>query len=41
VADVLAWYGIDEAAANATWPTLFMEDTELAWLHGRAPIDDL
>ncbi len=41
VAEVLGWYGIDEAAANATWPTLFMEDTELAWLHGRAPIDDL
>lgn len=41
VRDVLDWYAIDEGAANATWPDLFMEDTELAWLHGRAPIDDL
>ena len=41
VAGVLDWYAIDEAAANATWPSLFMQDTELAWLHGRAAIDDL
>lgn len=41
VREVLDWYAIDEAAANASWPTLFMEDTELAWLHGRAPIDDV
>jgi hypothetical protein len=41
VAQVLDWYAIDEAAANASWPSLFMEYTELAWLHGRAPIDDL
>lgn len=41
VRDVLDWYAIDEGAANGTWPDLFMEDTELAWLHGRAPIDDL
>jgi predicted nucleotidyltransferase len=41
VASVLDRYAIDEAAANATWPSLFMEDTELAWLRDRAPIDDL
>jgi hypothetical protein len=41
VTEVLDWYGIDEAAADATWGSRFMEDTELAWLHGRAPIDDL
>jgi hypothetical protein len=41
VAEVLEWYAIDEPTANASWPSLFMEDTELAWLHGRAPIDDL
>lgn len=41
VAGVLGWYGIDEAAANATWASRYMRDTELAWLHGRAPIDDV
>jgi hypothetical protein len=41
VASVLDRYGIDQASANANWPSLFMEDTELAWLHGRAAIDDL
>lgn len=41
VSRVLDWYAIDEATANATWPSLYMEDTELAWLHGRPPIDDL
>ncbi|MET0772395.1 MAG: nucleotidyltransferase domain-containing protein [Candidatus Limnocylindrales bacterium] len=41
VAGLLDWYGIDEAAANATWGSRFMEDTELAWRHGRTPIDDL
>jgi hypothetical protein len=41
VADVLAWYGIDEAAANASWPSRFMADTELAWLDGHPPIDDV
>jgi hypothetical protein len=41
VTDVLDWYNIDEAAANASWPTLYMEDTELSWLGGRPPIDDI
>jgi hypothetical protein len=41
VADVLAWYGIDEAAADASWPSRYMQDTELAWLDGRPSIDDL
>jgi hypothetical protein len=38
---VLDWYAIDEPAANATWGQRFLEDTELAWLHDRAPIDDV
>jgi hypothetical protein len=41
VGDLLGWYGIDAASANASWPSLFMEDTELAWLRGRPAIDDV
>lgn len=38
---VLAFYGIDFAQADAVWPTRFMKDTELAWMTGHPPIDDL
>jgi hypothetical protein len=31
-----AWEGADEP-----WPTRFLLDTELAWLDGRAPLEDL
>jgi len=41
VDEVLACYGIDEAATNRTWPSLFMQDVELPWMAGRAPIDDV
>ena len=41
VADVLGGYGIDEAATNETWPSLYMQDVELAWMGGRPAIDDL
>lgn len=41
VDDVLAFYGIDRAAAESTWPSVFMQDTELAWLTGHPPVDDL
>ena len=39
--DVLAFYGIDEAQANASWGGRFLEDTELAWASGHPAIDDL
>ena len=39
--DVLAFYGIDEAQANASWAGHFLEDTELAWTSGHPAIDDL
>jgi hypothetical protein len=39
--EVFACYGIDEAATNRTWPSLFMQDVELAWTGGHSPIDDL
>lgn len=39
--DLLAFYGIDFAQADAIWPTQFMRDTELAWMTGHPPIDDL
>ncbi len=39
--DVLAFYGIDEAQANASWAGRFVEDTELAWTSGHPAIDDL
>ncbi len=39
--DVLAFYGIDEARAAASWGGHFLEDTELAWTSGHPSIDDL
>lgn len=41
VRDTLAFVGLDFAAADATWPTRFMQDTELRWMTGEAAIDDL
>ncbi len=41
VADLFAFYGIDHQAVTQVWPTRFMKDTELAWLTGSPPIDDL
>lgn len=41
VADLFTFYGIDQEAATQVWPTRFMKDTELAWLSGHPPIDDL
>lgn len=41
VADVLAFYGVDQAATERVWPTRFMKDTELSWLTGHPPVDDL
>lgn len=41
VADVLAFYEVDQAATEKVWPTRFMKDTELAWQSGHPPIDDL
>ncbi len=38
---LLAFYGTDFAAADAIWPTHFMKDTELAWMSGHPPVDDL
>lgn len=39
--DVLAYAGIDPEKTNATWPTRFMEDTELTWMSREPAIDDL
>jgi predicted nucleotidyltransferase len=41
VSDVLEHFAIDEAETNATWPDLFMRDTEQAWLEGEPAVDDL
>jgi hypothetical protein len=38
---VLAFVGVDFAAADAVWPTHFMKDTELRWTRESATIDDL
>ena len=38
---VLAFVGVDHDAANAAWPTWFMRDTELRWVHEEPAIDDL
>lgn len=38
---VLAFVGVDHDAANAAWPTWFMRDTELRWMHEEPAIDDL
>lgn len=39
--EVLAFAGVELAAAEADWPTRFMEDTELAWMQQEAPIDEI
>ncbi len=39
--ETLAFYGIDEDLANASWPDHFLQDTELAWTSGQPAIDDL
>ena len=41
VRDTLAFVGLDFAAADAAWPTRFMQDSELRWMTGEAAIDDL
>ena len=41
VRGLLAFYGLDHDEVEAVWPTRFMKDTELSWLTGRPPIDDL
>lgn len=41
VSEVLACYAIDEAAANTGWGSRFMRDTELAWMRGEPPVEDL
>jgi hypothetical protein len=41
VSDVLGHYDIDETAADAAWPSLFMRDTEQTWLEGEPTVDDL
>ena len=38
---MLAFAGLDFAASDATWPGYFMRDTELRWMDGEPPIDDL
>jgi len=38
---VLDFASLDQAAANAVWPTRFMRDTELAWTDHEPPIDDV
>lgn len=38
---LLAFAGIDAAAADAVWPTRFMKDTELKWVQAEPGIDDL
>ena len=38
---VFDFASIDQAAANAVWPTRFMRDTELSWVEHEAPIDDI
>ncbi|MES1167408.1 MAG: hypothetical protein ABUL68_05335, partial [Pseudomonadota bacterium] len=39
--DILAFAGVDFAAADAAWPTQFMQDTELTWMTAEPPVDDL
>lgn len=38
---VLAFAGLDHDATNASWPSFFMRDTELRWMHEEPAIDDL
>lgn len=41
VSGLIAFYGGDEEAANAVWPTHFIRDSESAWVTGQAPIDEM
>lgn len=41
VDDLLAFYGIDRAAADAVWPTHFIRDSEMAWATGLPAIDEI
>ena len=41
VRDLFDRYGIDREAADAAWPTHFIRDSENAWVHGHAPIDEM
>jgi nucleotidyltransferase-like protein len=38
---ILAFVKVDPDAANAAWPSRFMQDTELRWLTQESSIDDL
>lgn len=38
---ILDFAGVSFAEADAIWPTRFMKDTELTWMTGEPPIDDL
>jgi hypothetical protein len=38
---ILAFVEIDPDAANAVWPSRFMQDTELRWLTQESSIDDI
>jgi predicted nucleotidyltransferase len=39
--EVLEFARIDQARADASWPSRFMQDSELSWMSHEAPIDDL
>jgi predicted nucleotidyltransferase len=39
--ETLAFAGLDFAAADATWPSHFLRDTELRWMTAEPAIDDL
>lgn len=41
VAGLLTFYDIDRAQAERTWGAHFLRDTELSWMAGPPPIDDL
>jgi predicted nucleotidyltransferase len=40
-AKILAFAKVDFDAANATWPSLFLKDSELRWLESEPCVDDL
>lgn len=39
--DLLAFYGVDHAEVDRTWPGRFLHDVELAWRTGHPPVDEL
>ena len=39
--DLLAFYGVDHAEVERTWPGRFLHDVELAWRTGHPPVDEL